>query len=281
MIHYSIRNLEYANTNSAPVSAQLGNMLNAGFMELTMCYQLIQGNGKNILVDCGVDYRIPKNKEECEGYNFQNVQMPDKVLEKVNLKPEDIDTVILTHGHFDHMGGVDFFPNAIFYIQKDELFGAMYAMSMPKKFNRLKQAYLPEHLKLACDLVLEGRMVLLDGDSKITEGIKTVALPMGHSYCSQIVIVDVCINGVQSSKILCGDAAYVKENIVGIGSLEGSYVPLTAIGSVYDVVQQMDKVFELAGNDLNNMVFNHDVETYTKFPSTKYDDGLHIAVIVE
>lgn len=281
MTHYSIRNLEYANTKSAPVSAQLGNMLNSGFMELSMCYQLITSDNSNILVDCGVDYRIPENKQECEGYNFQNVQMPDKILEKVNLKPEDIDTVILTHAHFDHIGGINYFPNAKFYIQKDELFGAMYAMSRPAKFKRLKQAYLPQHLKIACDLVLEGRMILLDGDSDIADGIRTVALPMGHSYCSQAVIVDVEKNGSKVSKVLCGDAAYVKENVIGVGSLEGSYVPLTAIGSVYDVVHQIDKVYEIAKNDLNNMVFNHDIETYKKFPSVKYDDGLHIATIIE
>ena len=49
MNRYSIQILEYANTDSAPVSGQIASAHNGGFMNLTMSYQLIEGNGHKIL----------------------------------------------------------------------------------------------------------------------------------------------------------------------------------------------------------------------------------------
>ena len=281
MIKYSIKNLEYANTDMAPISGQVANAHNAGFMPLTMCYQLIQGGGKNILVDCGVNYDNPENYEVCTAYAFKNAKMPPEILAKVGLSPEDIDAVIMTHGHFDHMGGLKYFPNAKFYIQKEELLGALAAMALPLKFARAKQAYLPSHIAEACNLVCEGRMVLVDGDEELFEGIRVVALPMGHSYCGEAIVVDIDENGTVVQKVLCGDAVYVKDNVLGMNGGDGIYMPYTAIGAPYDIIRQIDKIYAIAGYNIDNMVFNHDVETYSKYPSVKYDDGLYVATIVE
>ncbi|MCI2105892.1 MAG: N-acyl homoserine lactonase family protein [Intestinimonas sp.] len=277
---YSIRILEYANTDKAPVSAQIASAHNGGFMDLTMSYNLIQGNGHNILVDCGVNYEQPESRTVCEAYAFQNTQMPDKILAKVGLKPEDIDAIILTHCHFDHMGGLKLFPNAHFYIQKEELLNSLAALSLPSKFNRAKNAFLPCDVKTACEYVCDGRMTLLDGDQQVFDGIRVVALPMGHSYCGEIILVEVEENGKKVEKILSGDVAYVYENVLGQNN-DGVYVPFTAVGSPVTVVEQIDKAYALAGYDIHNMIFNHEVRNYKTYESVKYDDGLHVAVVVK
>src|SRR3989344_3729712 len=63
---------------------------------------LIQDEGKNILVDTG----NPRDKEKIIN-----------ALKKRKLKPEDIDIVIITHFHPDHMGCSYLFKKARFIIQ--------------------------------------------------------------------------------------------------------------------------------------------------------------------
>ena len=40
-----------------------------------------------------------------------------KELLKCNVVPEQIDTVVLSHLHFDHAGNIDLFKNATIYVQ--------------------------------------------------------------------------------------------------------------------------------------------------------------------
>lgn len=279
MANYSIKILEYANTDHAPVSAQIANAHNGGFMNLTMSYPLIQGNGHNILVDCGVNLNQPEAKAICTAYDMQNVKTPTEVLSRVGLKPEDIDTVILTHCHFDHMGGLKLFPNAHFYIQKDEILKSLASLSLPAKFGRAKNAFLPCDLKIACEYICDGRMTLLDGDQQIFEGIRVVALPMGHSYCGEMVLVEVTENDRKIEKVLSGDVAYVHENVLGINN-DGVYVPFTAVGSPVTVVEQIDKAYALAEYDIKNLIFNHEMRNYEIYDSVTYEDGLHVATVV-
>ena len=42
-------------------------------------------------------------------------------LAKAGVKPEEIDIVVLTHLHWDHVGDVDKFPNAEFIVSQEEL----------------------------------------------------------------------------------------------------------------------------------------------------------------
>src|ERR1700689_5121457 len=65
------------------------------------------------------------------------------VLGECGLTPDEITHVILTHGHFDHMGGTDLFPKATFFIQERELSRWVWAMSIGRKFRWLMEAVDP------------------------------------------------------------------------------------------------------------------------------------------
>ncbi|MCE0495553.1 MBL fold metallo-hydrolase [Vibrio salinus] len=75
---------------------------------------LIQGKGKTILVDSGAG-----------GINQWGGQLPDQ-LRLQNIHPDEIDIILLTHAHPDHIGGLlthednVMFPNAMLYIHQNE-----------------------------------------------------------------------------------------------------------------------------------------------------------------
>ena len=59
---------------------------------------------KNILVDTG---------------NAQDKELIIEKLAEEGLKPENIDFVVCTHGHSDHIGNNNLFPNATFIVSYD------------------------------------------------------------------------------------------------------------------------------------------------------------------
>ena len=58
--------------------------------------------------------------EEAKDYDVLNYIRTDSMLSGVGLQGAEIADVILTHPHWDHMDGVDLFPNAHVWIQKED-----------------------------------------------------------------------------------------------------------------------------------------------------------------
>lgn len=87
-----------------------GGSVNFGWM----CY-LVQYNGKNILIDAGF---TDENKIRQFGLKYKS---PVELLKELKVNPEDIDEIIVTHAHFDHVDGILQFPEAKISIQKWEM----------------------------------------------------------------------------------------------------------------------------------------------------------------
>jgi Metallo-beta-lactamase superfamily len=71
--------------------------------------------GRTVLVDAGF-YR----QEFLKVFGAADFTRPDQALERLGIKPDEVTDVILTHMHSDHVDGADLFPNAQFWIQKEE-----------------------------------------------------------------------------------------------------------------------------------------------------------------
>ncbi len=87
---------------------------------------LIQTKSKNILIDLGVGSYHGEKFDNRFGIN-DNFNPVEELLEKnLNLNCNDITDVIVTHLHFDHVGGLGtkdgltpLFPNATFHLHTD------------------------------------------------------------------------------------------------------------------------------------------------------------------
>lgn len=88
---------------------------------------LLQGNGRNILVDTGGGDPLCEDMQLSE--HAQTIRLPDErpdqALAKLGVKTEDIDTVILTHLHWDHCYNNHLFPQAEFFVQRKEIMAAV------------------------------------------------------------------------------------------------------------------------------------------------------------
>jgi glyoxylase-like metal-dependent hydrolase (beta-lactamase superfamily II) len=76
---------------------------------------LIRGGGRNILFDSGF-HRERWFKE----WTIKDYLRPDEAVKLAGVKPEEITDIVISHAHWDHIGGIDLFPKATVWIQKEE-----------------------------------------------------------------------------------------------------------------------------------------------------------------
>lgn len=68
---------------------------------------LLKSKDRNVLIDSGAC-----NPQKIHDFKVGQYQHPLSLLAKLNLTPDDISNIYLTHHHFDHAGCIQFFPNA-------------------------------------------------------------------------------------------------------------------------------------------------------------------------
>jgi len=164
---------------------------------ITMWY--IEGDGQKIVVDTGYDPSEsgPNSARTVlakHGFALWTEHRPEWTVEnqlaKVGVTPAEIDLVILTHCHFDHIGNNLKFPNARFLVQRDELSWALH----PPAYVQFYYAEYGYNL-----LELGNRLETIEGDYRVSDGITLKKLG-GHTPGSQAVLVDtdagrVCLSG--------------------------------------------------------------------------------------
>ena len=210
---------------------------------------LIKGsNGKNILVDAG----FLKDVEEAKGFGVTNYIRPDSMLFGVGLKPTDITDIILTHPHWDHMDGVDLFPNAQVWIQKDD-YNYFVGAAWQKEGGGFSNK---RDVRKIVELNLAGKLILVDGDDKeIIPGIK-VYTGSRHTFNSQYVLVK---SGVEKI-ILASDNVYTYYNL--------DHLKSASKGATFDTngyIKAMERMKTLASN-IKFIIPGHDALLFSRFP---------------
>ncbi|WP_179380565.1 N-acyl homoserine lactonase family protein [Jannaschia marina] len=130
---------------------------------------------------------------------------PREALAAHGLVAEDIGTVIVTHLHYDHAGGLHLFPNATLHMQASEM---AYATGPCMCHDALRMPFTGEHICEAVRRLYAGRVVFAEGDAEVAEGV-TVHRIGGHSKGLQVVRVRTAAGWL----CLASDATHFYENM--------------------------------------------------------------------
>ena len=157
-------------------------------IQMGMTCLLIEGEGKRVLVDAGSGTKHDAKFREI--YAIERSEGLADQIRAAGFAPEDIDTVALTHLHFDHCGGGTTrgedgivrptFPRAHYLVRRQEWTDAHHANE------RNRASYFTENYD---PLESSGQLVLHDQDIEILPGVWMKNLP-GHTLGHQGVFFD-------------------------------------------------------------------------------------------
>jgi glyoxylase-like metal-dependent hydrolase (beta-lactamase superfamily II) len=243
---YEVFAVQYATIPDFRVSGLVAGADKDRKMDIAMMVWLVRGNGHTILVDAGF-YREQFFKQ----WKVANFVKPSEAIARVGLKPEDITDVIVTHMHWDHADGMDLFPKARIWLQKEEL--EYYAGSAWQARNT-HGGIDPDDVMAVVKLNTQGRVGLVNGDAQeILPGISCYTGGK-HTYASQFVTV----NSAAGTIVLASDNMYLYENLE-------KHVPIAATLDAVSNLRAQDRMKELAATP-KLIVPGHDPAVMKNFP---------------
>ncbi|WKU03355.1 N-acyl homoserine lactonase family protein [Micromonospora sp. HUAS LYJ1] len=165
---------------------------------------LIEGAGQTILIDTGLGAIDEVSAMQSRyGVDFVASRSEDQDLvaglARHGVRPADVDVVVLTHLHFDHVGNNELFPRAKFIVQRDELPQAV----APPSFCMF---YYPDYSYKITDI--RDRLEVIDGDVDIADGVRLVKIG-GHTPGCMVVMVETA----RGTVCLTSDVMYNYRNL--------------------------------------------------------------------
>jgi glyoxylase-like metal-dependent hydrolase (beta-lactamase superfamily II) len=210
-----------------------------------MVWLLKGDNGKTILVDAGY---IDSSATPAENY-----VRPDLVLKRMNVYPSDISDLILTHPHWDHIGGITLFPKATVWMQKDDF---EYYVGGKWQEDGHSEGFTKNNIPDILNVQAQGRLKLVEGDNiEIMPGIK-VYTGSKHSFENQYLVINA--NSKNDKILLASDASWYYYNLHHLLS-----VPLVIDAKAY--VEALKRMKTLV-SDTGFIIPGHDDLVFSKFP---------------
>jgi glyoxylase-like metal-dependent hydrolase (beta-lactamase superfamily II) len=212
-----------------------------------MVWLLKGSNGRMVLVDSGF-YR----QQFLDQWKPQQFRTPAAAVEAAGVKPEAITDIIISHAHWDHVDGVDLFPKATVWIQREEY--RYYTGDAWLARNTHGGVFADDMLALL-KINTEGRLRFVEGDDQeIIPGVRAY-IGGKHTWASQYVSV----------KTDAGTAVFASDNIYLYENLE-KHVSIAQTLDASSNLKAQDRIRTLA-SDPRLIVPGHEPLVFEKFPA--------------
>jgi glyoxylase-like metal-dependent hydrolase (beta-lactamase superfamily II) len=245
---YSIQAIRYATSPGV----QTSDLVVGGpkdKIDIAMVVWLIRGGGHNILFDSGFH-----RERFLKDFAMRDYLRPDEAVKTAGVQPDEVTDIVISHAHWDHMGGIDLFPKAQVWIQKDEYrYYTMDAWQPGGNHGGID----PDDVKVLLQLNTEGRVHLIDGDNvEIFPGIRAYT-GSRHTYDSEYLQVE-----GEPTYVLASDNVYLYLNL----DKHLASATFSDADHAANIAQQA-RMIQLAGSP-DRVVPGHDILQFQKFPTT-------------
>lgn len=215
-------------------------------LDIPVMVWLLKGsNGRQVLVDSGF-YR----QKFLDQWKPRDFRSPAAAVAAAGVAPEAITDIIISHAHWDHVDGVDLFPKATVWIQREEY---RYYTGEAWQQRNTHGGIDGDDMQALLKINLEGRLRFVEGDDQeIIPGIRCY-IGGKHTRESQFVSV----------KTGAGTAVFTSDNVYLYENLE-KHVPIAATLDAASNLRAQDRARTLA-SDPRLIVPGHDPLVFERF----------------
>jgi len=243
---YDVDAIRYATIPSFAMSGLILGADTSRHIDIAMMVWLLRGSdGRKVLVDAGFHRQSFLTR-----WKPRDFVTPAAAVERAGVAADEITDVIITHIHWDHLDGVDLFPKARVWMQREEFDHYLDSSGVAK--DRTIDA---GDAKLVAQIAREGRLMLIDGDAKeIIPGI-TVYTGGKHTFASQFAGVHTTFGTV----VLASDNMYLYENLE-------RHRPIAQTLDSLSNLRAQQRMTTIASNP-RFIVPGHDPQVFDRFPT--------------
>lgn len=245
---YSIKAIRYATVPQFPLSVLVADAPPDERVDIAMVIWVIRGDGRSILLDAGFH-----REGWLTRFNVTDYIRPDSAVRLAGVDPREITDVIISHAHWDHMGGIDLFPNATIWIQEAEY---VYYSSAAWQEGGLNGGIDRDDVLNLVRFNTEGRVRLIAGDDvELLPGIRAYT-GARHTFASQYLSV-----AGDPTFVLASDNCYMYLNIE-LRSPVATFTPADRQASL----AALTRMLTIAGAP-ERVVPGHDPLQFERFPT--------------
>jgi glyoxylase-like metal-dependent hydrolase (beta-lactamase superfamily II) len=197
---YIIEAIRYGTLREFPLSSLVMGAPQEERIDVAMVFWLIRGEGRTVLYDTGFH-----REEWFDHFDVADYLRPDSALLLAGVHPADVTDVIVSHAHWDHMGGIDLFPGATIHIQRAEY--EYYTGPAWREGGRHGGIDVQDVVHLVSRNAA-GQVSTVEGDDvEVLPGIRAFT-GARHTYGSQYILVD-----GPEPYVLASDNCYLFRNL--------------------------------------------------------------------
>jgi glyoxylase-like metal-dependent hydrolase (beta-lactamase superfamily II) len=231
-----------------PLWEKVNNVDEHNRIAMTMRSLVLRRNGRIILVDAGVGDKESEKFRSIYAVDHSRYRLTDE-LRSLGIEPEAVTDVVLTHLHFDHVGGCvrrigdrldPVFPNARHYVQQRHWDWAL------QPSDKDKASFLPDNYLPLRDA---GLIAFLDGEAELFEGVH-LEIVNGHTFGQQMLRID----GGGASLLYAADLIPMSAHIPAPWIMSYDLQPLVTL-------EEKLRVLDRAARDGDILLFEHDAAT--------------------
>jgi glyoxylase-like metal-dependent hydrolase (beta-lactamase superfamily II) len=246
---YSIQAIRLANSPGDSVADMVVGAPKDEKIDTIYALWLIRGGGRNILFDSGFH-----RERWFKVWAIKDYLRPDEAVKLAGVNPAEVTDIVISHAHWDHMGGIDLFPKAVVWIQKEEF---RYYTGPAWQPGGDHGGIDPEDVQQLVRLNTQGRLRLVDGDNvEIFPGIRAYTGGR-HTFASQYLQVE-----GNPPFVLASDNVYLYRNLAE----HKASATFSDADHAANIAAQ-SRMIELAGGNPDRVIPGHDAAQFQKYPT--------------
>jgi glyoxylase-like metal-dependent hydrolase (beta-lactamase superfamily II) len=256
---YSVYAVRYATREAKRSDHFIGGDPHDAPMPMDYFLWVAVGPDHTFVIDAGFTADVAQRR----GRTY--LRCPVDALKLLDLDPDAIADVILTHLHYDHVGNFHRFPAARFHLQEPEIH---FAVGRYMGYPRLSRSFEVEDVCGIVRLNYAGRVKLYNGPAELAPGV-SLHPAGGHTAGLQFVRVHTRRGWV----VLASDVTHFYENLE-------SGRPFPTAFHIGEMLEGFDKLLALAPSR-DHIIPGHDPLVMRRYPAPRPDlDGIVVRLDV-